>query len=221
MGRNVHRLVATRKLKLDEVRRDGGTQMRASLSKETIEEYAETIKGASFPPIVVFYDGDEYWLADGFHRVAAAASASVQAMEAEVHSGTRRDAILYAAGANAAHGLRRTNADKQRAVKALLDDEEWSKRSNRWIAQVCNVARRTVDNYRKATGQNAQLKTIGLDGKERRPPTKVERDDSDAEVDAEPYYPPLIQRRSSLSRWSDSRKTHSACSTHSSWNWLG
>ena len=42
-----------------------------------------------------------------------------------VKAGTRRDAVLAAAGANAAHGLRRSAADKARAVDALLTDDEW------------------------------------------------------------------------------------------------
>ena len=33
---------------------------------------------------------------------------------------------LHSVGANATHGLRRSNADKRRAVVLLLEDEEWS-----------------------------------------------------------------------------------------------
>lgn len=50
-----------------------------------------------------------------------------------------RDAILYACGANSTHGLKRTNADKRRAVMALLKDEEWGKWSDREIARRCGV----------------------------------------------------------------------------------
>jgi hypothetical protein len=34
--------------------------------------------------------------------------------------------VLHSAGANAMHGLRRTNADKRRTVMLLLQDEEWA-----------------------------------------------------------------------------------------------
>ena len=29
-------------------------------------------EGAIFPPVTVFFDGEHFWLADGFHRVQAA-----------------------------------------------------------------------------------------------------------------------------------------------------
>jgi hypothetical protein len=56
-----------------------------------------------------------------------------------VRKGTRRDAILYAVGANEGHGLRRTPADKRKAVLTLLEDPEWSKWSNYQIAEACKV----------------------------------------------------------------------------------
>ena len=62
----------------------------------------------TFPPVIVFREGDDYWLADGFHRVAARRQAGIRHIEAEIREGTKRDAVLYAAGANAHHGLRRT-----------------------------------------------------------------------------------------------------------------
>ena len=55
------------------IRRDGGTQPRKILDQAAVEAYAEAMKkGAVFPPVTVFYDGEEYWLADGFHRMSAA-----------------------------------------------------------------------------------------------------------------------------------------------------
>jgi hypothetical protein len=72
----------------------------------------------------VFYDGAEYWLADGFHRVHAAQKLRRLTIAADVRQGTRRDAVLLSARANAEHGLRRTNEDKRRAVLTLLADPE-------------------------------------------------------------------------------------------------
>jgi hypothetical protein len=61
-----------------------------------------------------------------------------------VRPGGRRDAILYAAGANAAHGLKRPNRDKRNAVMVLLKDPEWGQWSDREIARQCNVDGKTV-----------------------------------------------------------------------------
>jgi hypothetical protein len=51
-------------------------------------------------------------------------------ISADVCEGSRRDAILYAVGANASHGLKRTNRDKRNAVRVLLKDPEWSRRQD-------------------------------------------------------------------------------------------
>jgi hypothetical protein len=75
-------------------------------------------------------------------------------ISADMRQGTRRDAILHAAGANAAHGLRRTNADKRRAVETLLRDEEWSKWSDREIARMCAVSQPLVSQIRKTLTDN-------------------------------------------------------------------
>ena len=55
------------------------------------------------------------------------------------HAGTRRDALFDAIGANASHGYRRTNADKRQAVLTLLNDAEWSKKSDRELARIAHV----------------------------------------------------------------------------------
>jgi hypothetical protein len=127
------------------IRIDGGTQSRAMLSDAVIEDYAAKIQeGVEFPPVVIFHDGAEHWLADGFHRVRAFIAASVDHISADVRQGTRRDAVLYSVGANGTHGLPRTNDDKRRAVMTLLNDAEWSKWSDREIARQCNVSHQMV-----------------------------------------------------------------------------
>lgn len=67
------------------------------------------------------------------------------------------DAALHAAGANTAHGLRRTRADKHRAVSLLLRDKEWAARSDREIAQRCGVSARYVSKLRR------ELRTVLAD----------------------------------------------------------
>lgn len=128
----------------------GGTQSRASISEDTVANYAEAIQnGALLPPIVVYHDGTAYWLADGFHRLMAYARLGVEWVPADVRQGARRDAVLYSVGANSDHGLPRTNADKRHAVMLLLNDEEWAAWSNREIASRCAVNPSLVDKMRK------------------------------------------------------------------------
>lgn len=135
---------------LASIRIDGGTQPRMSLYEDVVQEYAETLQeGKDFPPVVLFFDGSDYWLADGFHRFHAYSSASKESIPSEIKKGTRRDAVLYSVGANAAHGLRRTNQDKRQAVETLLQDEEWSKWSDREIAGQCGVHNDTVSRIRR------------------------------------------------------------------------
>lgn len=132
-------------IELKKIRTDGDTQSRVQLNQDVVSEYAERInEGDEFPPITVFHDGADYWLADGFHRYFAHKRADKQTIEATVETGTIRDALLYSAGANAKHGLRRTNDDKRRAVLRLLNDVEWSELSDREIARKCEVSHPTV-----------------------------------------------------------------------------
>lgn len=141
---------STQSVEIAKIRMDGGTQPRSKLFEEVVEDYAEDMKqGSTFPPVIIYFDGEEYWLADGFHRVRAKQAIGATEVTAEVCLGTQRDAVLYAVGANAAHGLRRTNADKRRAVKRLLRDYEWQKWSDREIARRCGVDHKTVGNLRK------------------------------------------------------------------------
>lgn len=143
-------------LAIDLIRIDGGTQPRAHLNPETVTEYANAMAddGCVFPPVTVFYDGADYWLADGFHRVAASKEAGFADIDADVRQGTRRDAVLFSVGANADHGLRRTNEDKRRAVLTLLNDSEWAGWSDREIARQCGVSHPFVSSLRPAPSGN-------------------------------------------------------------------
>lgn len=149
----------TQKININAVRVDGGTQMRAGLNEATVQEYYDTlytqerVTAWPFPPIVVFHDGQDNWLGDGFHRLEAVKRLlkgnQVHEIPADIRAGTRRDAILHAAGANANHGLRRSQADKRRSVETLLRDEEWRQLSDREIARSCNVSADLVGTVRK------------------------------------------------------------------------
>lgn len=135
---------------ISDINRDGGTQQRVNLNHEVVKEYAEAMReGAKFPPVKLTYDGTSYWLTDGFHTTEAAWSIGKTDIEAIVTKGSQRDAILASVGVNSDHGLRRSNADKRRAVTTLLEDEEWGNWSDREIARRCKVDHKTVGKIRQ------------------------------------------------------------------------
>jgi len=142
------------KLVLEKIRLDGGTQPRAELRLDTISDYAEAMKGgAQFPPVVAFYDGTDYWLADGFHRLRAwKQTFPDEAIETDLRQGTRSDAQWYSYGANKEHdtaGTRRTTHDIGRAVLAALQHPRSASLSNELIAQHVGCSEKTVDRYAK------------------------------------------------------------------------
>lgn len=149
-------------LNISAVRLDGGTQPRAGINQAVVDDYASDMdaNGAEFPPVQVVYDGSDYWLWDGFHRLHARKRNGLHTVPAIVRQGTRRDAVLLSVGANATHGFRRTNEDKRRAVMALLHDEEWRQWSDREIARRCAVSNQLVSNVRSELSVNdGQIET--------------------------------------------------------------
>ncbi|ABW31548.1 hypothetical protein [Acaryochloris marina] len=136
-------------LDLSEINLDEEVQPRKQTNQAVVQEYTGAMKlGAKFPPVTVFYDGAEYWLADGFHRVRAKESIGQPIICAEVWLGSRRDAILFSAGANTIHGFQRTNEDKRRVVERLLKDSEWNQWSDNAIAKKCGVSNTFVGKLR-------------------------------------------------------------------------
>jgi hypothetical protein len=132
---------------------DERLQSRTEISEETVAEYVDAVKdGAEFPPVLVYFDGINYYLTDGYHRVLAHKRAEKVSIQCDVLQGTLRDAILHSAGVNAKHGMRRTYADKRKAVMTLLDDFEWSDWSNSEIARRCGVSPTFVANLRDSGG---------------------------------------------------------------------
>jgi len=134
-----------------DITRDARCQSRVEMNADVVADYADAMRsGATFPPITVFDDGQTHWLADGFHRVAAAEQAGIITIAADIRQGGIRDAELHAVSANATHGLRRTTADKRRAIEMLLEDPEWSKWSDNEIARRCAVSPSTVGTVRRS-----------------------------------------------------------------------
>ncbi|MDD5366965.1 MAG: hypothetical protein PHR30_16635 [Gallionellaceae bacterium] len=159
---------------LDDIVLDAGTQARASIDDELVTEYAEqTTTGSEFPPAVVFFDGDHYYMADGFHRALAARRVGRNAIACEIRAGTKTDALWHALGANRQHGKRLTPTDKRHAILLALQtfyfEREMAEKSTREIASQVGCAKSYVDNliaeHQVATTGHLPSRVTGKDGK--------------------------------------------------------
>ncbi len=137
-------------LELDKIRRDGGTQPRASMDAEAVKRYAHDLKeGVAFDPVEVVYDGTNYWCWDGFHRCAAAISAGCTEIEVNVRQGTQEDAQWLSLSANRKHGMPRTNDDKRSAVRRALEHRLGQEMSDNQLALHIGVSQPFVGRVRK------------------------------------------------------------------------
>lgn len=150
-------------MKLTNVIADPRYQARVEMDSDVVAEYAERMKaGDVFPAVKVIRLAEDgrYYIADGFHRYAAASKAKKKTIEVEVikTDGTHSDVLLECIKANHSHGLRRTNADKQRAVEMILIEKETNPSladfGSLKIAKLANVSKpMVIDCIRKRKGE--------------------------------------------------------------------
>jgi len=134
-----------KKINLLNIRIDGGTQARVQLNQDIVKEYAEKMRdGEIFPPVIVFYDGTDYWLADGFHRYFGSKTNGLTSIDADVKTGTLDDATLFAFSANGRRGLSMSAEDNRKIITTMLNHSEWSKWALTEIAKHVGVSKMTV-----------------------------------------------------------------------------
>jgi hypothetical protein len=188
-------------IELESIVRDAEIQPRGALDDDAVEQYAEAMReGEKFPPVVVYQEGDVYRLSQGFHRCAAAEKAGFRTILAEVRQGTRQEALWDAAGSNREHdtvGLRRTNADKRRAVLMALEADP--EQSDRAIADHVGVSPPMVGPIRATCKSFTPDRRTGIDGKSYPAPAGREPDKSRPatagrepgdDTDANPHHDP-------------------------------
>ncbi|MDD3642958.1 MAG: hypothetical protein PHQ19_05810, partial [Candidatus Krumholzibacteria bacterium] len=100
------------------------------------------------------------------------------------------DALRHALGANAAHGHRRTNADKRRAVELAL--REFPKTPAIKIAEICGVSQPFVSAMKNEDITVISSTRIGRDGKEYQA-TRRRRQEPEEEVEHEQKKPKLTR----------------------------
>ena len=146
-----------KKLNLQDIRLDGGTQARVALNTDVVAEYAAHLQdGDVFPPITVFHDGSDNWLADGFHRYMAHKQNGAAEIECDIKTGTLEDAKLWAYGANRNRGLSMSREDIRRVIKLMLEHPEWGKWTNTAIAKHVGVSSMTVGRIQAAMTYEAE-----------------------------------------------------------------
>ena len=136
---------------LKEIRTDGGTQARKSLNQDVVNEYAQQMQdGAVFPPVVVFNDGSDNWLADGFHRYFATRQNGMLEIEVETHQGTVDDATLYAIGATRKRGLPFNREDLKEIIGRIIKHPTWGTWPTRKIADLIGCSAMTVSRVKSS-----------------------------------------------------------------------
>lgn len=156
-------------LELAKIRRDGGTQPRSYTDPGVVTEYAEAMeRGEVFPDVRAVFDGTDYWLVDGFHRVEAMLRREQTEIGCEILQGTQAAAQWMSYGVNARHGQPRTRWDLQRAIAAALQHPACAGLSDRAIAEHIGCDHKTVGVQRQklvAAGEVPQSDTrVGSDG---------------------------------------------------------
>ena len=157
-------------------------KFRASDDESAVEDYARAYQdGADMPRLVVFrgLEPGQYILADGDKRLRALTKNKTIDIPVTVHDGDYRDALLYAAKCNITNGVRPSNADKRKTVKFFLADEEWGKRTLKWIADAAGVSTTLV----KQLMAEEEAEKEATKGREERPePAPLVREGRDGKV---------------------------------------
>lgn len=159
-----------KEVQINLIRLNGGTQFRDQVSQEVVKQYKQAMhEDGAFPPIQCVFDGADYWLWDGFHRLSALKSFGLTAVEVEYRNGSLEDAQDLALSANARHGQALNIASKHKKVEAALGMARHANKSDREIAKLCGVSHTMVAVLRRpdrklarqATMHKAALKIAG------------------------------------------------------------
>lgn len=128
------------KLAIDSITIDPTVQIRRSNHEPTIRRYEEAFD--KLPPVDVFDTPDGLLLADGFHRTAAAQRLGLADIEANVHKGTRADALEFAVISNTKNADPLSPEERDDGIRRLKQlHPDWSQRK---LAEAMSVSHLTV-----------------------------------------------------------------------------
>jgi hypothetical protein len=154
-----------KRVNLQDIRIDGGTQSRVVIDQPTVYHYIECAKGGDeFPPLETVFDGATHWLVDGFHRYHAYKLMGLKQADVNYKPGTQAEAQIVSFGVNGKHGKPRTVEDKRNAVEMALEHPDLKDATMYEIAKICMVSQPFVagvkDPEKKKKQKEAKEKSI-------------------------------------------------------------
>jgi hypothetical protein len=132
-----------------------------NINGPTVSTYAERLSnGEVMPPLDVFFDGKQHFLAGGFHRYDAYVANNVKTVPCRVRNGDLEAAKKFSLGQNHSHGLPRSTADKKRCVK-MARELYGEDKSQVFLAELCGVSRVFVaEQINGKTSPSRKLKAL-------------------------------------------------------------
>lgn len=153
-------------IKLKDLVQHRDLQVREALDEDRIKFLATVFEG--WDPLIAYKVDGKLYLADGYHRYAAARYAGLQEIPVEIREGTFRDALQCTLTVNAGSRIKPLTL-RERNHGCYLMLKIWTERSDRWIAEDMGLNHETVRGQREtmeATGEIRQLdRLLGKDGK--------------------------------------------------------
>ena len=119
-------------------------------------------------PISVGELPDGLTVLDGHHRLEAARQAGLACVPVVVMASTMKEAMIFSAGANdhVGQALKRTDADRRKAVQLLLSDPDCRKMTDTAISKVAGCSITTVGNIRRENPDFQSDIRVDRDGRE-------------------------------------------------------
>lgn len=155
--------VVDMEIPIDKIDRSATALVRERINDEVVAEYA---LAEALPPIQVFRGDGEFHAGDGGHRISAHIRNGLKKIKARVidcgsAAVAREAARLCAFAANETHGLRRTIADKRKAVNSAFAVPNYASLSDREIASMCRVSHQLVGDIRAELTKRGKLTGAG------------------------------------------------------------
>ena len=117
-------------------------------SPEIVNEWVELIGPTNdFSPMKVCFDGDKYWLFDGYHRLEAVKSLGFNQCDVIIYRGDRRDALRrYIKDKLKVKGGRTVSKVFRHCMDVLIKDKEWLGLETKQLANMFGRKRRFFEN---------------------------------------------------------------------------